>query len=71
LELYLDLDPADAAALLKVSKIKFVAEEPLGLTEYCTDHIGLLDDTIGLKPRFDHVFGGARIDVHVVYLFMS
>ena len=60
----LDLDPADPAGFLQVPEIEFVTEQTLGLTEDGADHIGLLDDSVGVDLRFNHVLRCVWIYIH-------
>ena len=60
----LDLDPADAAGFLKVPEVELVAEESLGLSEDRPDHVGFLDDAVGVDLRFHHILSCTWIDIH-------
>src|SRR3989454_2211119 len=64
LALDVDLDSADAAALLQVSQVQFLAEEPFRLAEHGPDDVGFLDDPFRLQAGLDEIFSRTRIDVH-------
>src|SRR5207244_2828696 len=64
LALDVDLDSADAAALLQVPQVQFLAEEPFRLAEHGPDDVGLLDDPFRLQAGLDEIFSRTRIDVH-------
>src|SRR3989449_643235 len=64
LALDVDLDAADAAALLQVPQVQFLAEQPFRLAEHGPDDVGFLDDPFRLQAGLDEIFSRTRIDVH-------
>ncbi|KAF5061856.1 hypothetical protein DSECCO2_310790 [anaerobic digester metagenome] len=58
------LDPSDPAALLQVSQVELVAQQPLGLPEYRAHHVRFFDNAVSVKLGLDQILGGAWVNVH-------
>src|SRR5206468_4345035 len=65
LALDVHLDSADAAALLQVTQVQFLAEEPFRLAKHGPYDVGFLDNPFRLQAGLDEIFSRTRIDVHV------